>query len=284
VKNKCVINRYILISILILAFFLNLVIVFEVSLSDSKLPVTIIYKINSPYMTVNGKSLEIDPVTKATPLIVNEWGRAIIPIRSLIEVLDDVVEWNAVEKKVLIKFKNTIIELWVNSPKVRIDGLEFWIDSANHNVRPIIVNGRTMVPLRFVAENIGCKVEWFSKERIIKITFPSPLMQVENREIIRIAKGNEKLSFDVPIANPFNWRTKIKVRLISNDCPKDWSSDFCVKNTCYFKEGEIVLEKKEKTVIQISIYTTSVAKANYTLIISGEEFPEESLYISLKEE
>jgi hypothetical protein len=42
-------------------------------------------------------------------------------------------------------------------------------------VAPMIVNGRTLVPVRFVSENLGSKVDWDGKLQRITITFPSPL-------------------------------------------------------------------------------------------------------------
>jgi len=250
--------------------------------ANSDLPVTIIYKINDPYMTVNGKKFEIDPVTKAVPVIIKEWGRSVVPIRSLVETLCGSVGWDSKERKVSISFKDSFMELWIDNPKVRIDGVYLWIDDNNHNVKPLIINGRTMMPLRFVAENLGCKVMWSSESQTINITFPSPVIQLESKEIVKSVNDNETVVVNIPIANPFNFQLKIKIKLITQDCPENWSCDFCIKNACYFKEGEIVLEKKEKTTIQVSIYTVKASNANFTLKVFNNEIPEEIFYISLK--
>ena len=53
-----------------------------------------------------------------------------------------------------------------------MDGKETWIDSDNHNVKPVIQNGRTMLPLRFVAESLGCSVDWDSTTKTITIKYP----------------------------------------------------------------------------------------------------------------
>ena len=45
------------------------------------------------------------------------------------------------------------------------------VDSNNHDVKPIIVNDRTMLPLRFVAESLGCEVGWDNDTRTITITY-----------------------------------------------------------------------------------------------------------------
>ena len=46
-----------------------------------------------------------------------------------------------------------------------------WIDDNNHDVKPIIINDRTMLPLRFVAENLGYTVQWDPATRTITITY-----------------------------------------------------------------------------------------------------------------
>ena len=40
------------------------------------------------------------------------------------------------------------------------------------DVAPTIMNSRTMVPVRFVLENMGCQVEWLEAERKVVITLP----------------------------------------------------------------------------------------------------------------
>jgi hypothetical protein len=47
------------------------------------------------------------------------------------------------------------IDLWLNSRRVVIDGREATLDTA-----PILNNGRSLVPLRFVAETFGATVIW----------------------------------------------------------------------------------------------------------------------------
>ena len=57
------------------------------------------------------------------------------------------------------------IRLQINNNVAHVDGKKVLLDTP-----PVIKNGRTLVPLRFIAENLGCKVDWIadSKEIIIK--------------------------------------------------------------------------------------------------------------------
>jgi len=136
--------------------------------------ITIQLQISNPLMTVNGVSKEIDPGRGTTPVIIKEWGRTVVPIRAIVEALGGTIDWDGSTRKVTINFKNTTIELWIDNPKAKADGKETWIDSDNHNVKPVIQNGRTMLPLRFVAESLGAKVDWDTETKTITITYPEP--------------------------------------------------------------------------------------------------------------
>ncbi len=126
---------------------------------------------DNPMMTVNGVQQEIDPGRGTKPVIIPKWGRTVVPIRAIVEALGGTIEWDGTERKVTINFNGTVIELWIDKPQARVNGTTKWIDPNNHDVKPIIVNDRTMLPLRFVAENLGCKVDWNGTTRTITIIY-----------------------------------------------------------------------------------------------------------------
>ncbi len=106
------------------------------------------------------------------PIILE--GRTLLPIRYVAEALGATVEWEAIEQKVTIRFKDTVIELWIGKNLATVNGEYKLIDPANPNVKPIVVPpGRTMLPIRFIAENLGCKVDWNPDLREVKVTYPS---------------------------------------------------------------------------------------------------------------
>jgi hypothetical protein len=53
----------------------------------------------------------------------------------------------------------------IDSPNVTINSLASKID-----VAPVIVNGRTLVPARFLAETFDAQVGWDGTNRIVTIT------------------------------------------------------------------------------------------------------------------
>ncbi len=100
-------------------------------------------------------------------------GRTLLPILYVAEALVALVGWEAKEQKVIINFKGTIIELWIGKNLATVYGEWKLIDPGNPNVRPITIPpGRTMLPIRFIAENLGCKVDWDPNLKEVKITYP----------------------------------------------------------------------------------------------------------------
>ena len=94
-------------------------------------------------------------------------GRMLVPVRHISEPLGAQVGWDGKERKVTISLNGHTIEMWIDNPVGRVDGKEYRMPS---NIPPMIINNRTMVPLRFVAEALGAEVQWdfYYKKAIIK--------------------------------------------------------------------------------------------------------------------
>lgn len=113
----------------------------------------IVLQIDNPIMQVNGSSKEIDPGNGTTPVMYK--GRTVLPIRALIDELGGQLAWEDSDQKIDINLNGIKIELWINKHKAIVDGNELSLD-----VPPVIINGRTMVPLRFIGENLGLQLIW----------------------------------------------------------------------------------------------------------------------------
>jgi len=131
---------------------------------------TIILQIGNQNMSVNGTSQEIDPGRGTKPIIKN--SRTLLPIRAIIEALGGSVEWNDTDKRVTIRLGKSIIKLQIGNAMAYANGSVVPIDSTNPKVVPEIINSRTMIPLRFVAENLGASVNWNGVTQTITITYP----------------------------------------------------------------------------------------------------------------
>lgn len=148
--------------------------------------VVIIFALGHNEYFVNGELLTMD----VSPTIVQ--SRTLLPIRYAAEPLGADVDWNQEDKNVKISLEETFIDLWIGESNAQINGNVIPIDPDNANVKPLIISNRTMLPLRFVAESLGCTVQWDPKTKraaIIKIAPSSDIKEVpdvlENPESIR---------------------------------------------------------------------------------------------------
>ncbi len=124
---------------------------YSVMVAD-KLTKIFIY-IDDSYYTINNTSLKMD----TPPTIVDD--RTLVPVRAIAEALDATVSWNDKTRKVTITTDSNevTIQIGVSNKKIGLD------------VAPIIQNSRTLVPLRFVSENLGANVKWYPSERKIEL-------------------------------------------------------------------------------------------------------------------
>lgn len=88
---------------------------------------------------------------------VNRNGRLLVPVRKLFEGLGAQVEWNENTKTVTAVRDDTRIELPIGKKTAKVNGYSVSIDA-----EAVIINGRTMVPLRFISQSLGAKVRWDS--------------------------------------------------------------------------------------------------------------------------
>jgi len=122
-------------------------------------------QIDNPEITINGISKTIDE-QDSKPIIEND--RTLLPIRILIESLGGTVSWNGKEREVTINLNGHTIILIINNNTAVVDGIKMQIDP-NSKVTPIIINGRTYLPLRFIAEHLDGVVDWDNDTRTVTI-------------------------------------------------------------------------------------------------------------------
>lgn len=124
-------------------------------------PVTKTVKVN----VSGGISIEIDgrPVkTDVAPYISND--RTLLPIRAVSERLGAEVSWVSETETAVIEKDGTRIELVKDSDTALVNGSEVKLEQP-----AVIVQGRVMVPIRFIAEQLGCDVSWDETDRKVSI-------------------------------------------------------------------------------------------------------------------
>ena len=109
-------------------------------------------------VTVDGTAVDFPD---QTPIIQND--RTLVPIRFIAESLGYDVEWDSIENAAVID--DGRVKLWIGTNKAELDGELVTLDTSS-----VLVNDRTMVPLRAVAETLDCTVDWFAKTKTAQIT------------------------------------------------------------------------------------------------------------------
>lgn len=87
------------------------------------------------------------------PVVVD--GTTLVPLRAISEALGLEVTWDDPTDTVVVKKDNFYIELVIGSNKAKTPGGVKTLLQP-----PVIMNKRTMVPLRFIAEEMGLNVLW----------------------------------------------------------------------------------------------------------------------------
>ncbi|MHB8107234.1 MAG: stalk domain-containing protein [Candidatus Cryosericum sp.] len=121
--------------------------------------------IDKYWMQRDGAIVRLD----VAPIIRN--SRAFLPVRAIAEATGSSVSWDARTRKVTVKRKDRTVELWIGKNIARVNGTAKNIDADDYRVVPIIMNARTLLPLRFVAESVGLDVHWSDAARMVTITW-----------------------------------------------------------------------------------------------------------------
>jgi hypothetical protein len=97
------------------------------------------------------------------PPVIKE-GRTLIPVRAITQALGAEVSYDNETKEVTITRDDSTIILKLDSVTAVIDGEEYQLD-----VPAAAINGRTVIPLRFVSQALNSEVEYDGKNGIITI-------------------------------------------------------------------------------------------------------------------
>ena len=98
---------------------------------------------------LNGGLLNFD----VQPQIIEE--RTMVPLRAIFEALGATVEWDQATQTVTSVRDDTTIKMTIGSSTMYINGKAQELD-----VAPLIIDERTLVPVRAIAEGFGASVNW----------------------------------------------------------------------------------------------------------------------------
>ena len=121
----------------------------------------VVMQVGSKTMFVNGKTYEKD----AAPVIMND--RTLVPIRFVTESLGGTVAWNAETKEVTLVIDGKEIKMTIGKTIEK------------YGVAPVIIDSRTFVPVRFVADELGATTAWNAETKTVTITKAVTPMKTE---------------------------------------------------------------------------------------------------------
>ncbi len=129
-------------------------------------PVTVLADSKDIQVKVDDVSVQFPD---AKPYIDPSTSRTMIPIRFVSEKLGASVEWDGAKQTVTMTKEGKQISLKIGEKKATVSGKQITFDAA-----ATLQNNRTFVPLRFVSEAYGAKVDWLATERLVLITTNLP--------------------------------------------------------------------------------------------------------------
>ncbi|MNQ73617.1 hypothetical protein D3C85_883540 [compost metagenome] len=110
------------------------------------------------FLYVNGEqpALEVNPFIKD--------GSTLVPFRAISEALKAEVKWDAEERSVTVTRDGVSVKLFIDSTKALVDGKEVILE-----VPATIVEGNTVVPVRFISESLKATVKWEDETKSVVI-------------------------------------------------------------------------------------------------------------------
>ena len=135
--------------------------------------------------------------TDVSPRIIN--GRTMIPARAVSEAIDCQVQWFEPEERVDIYASGSdtmVLSLYIGSPVV----LRYSVNSAGNEVieeetiesPPVLIEERTFVPLRIIAETLGFEVQWDDRNNTVFL-YRAPWWGAGTGAVDAVLSGDELL-------------------------------------------------------------------------------------------
>lgn len=118
------------------------------------------YAEGKPYtVTYNGQPIRFD----VNPIIDN--GSTLVQFRPVFETLGLTITWDEKTKKITGTNESWKVEMQIGSKFAYVNGRGSQLE-----VAPMLKEGNTMIPLRFISEATGKRVSWDPTNRLIQIT------------------------------------------------------------------------------------------------------------------
>lgn len=162
---------------------------------------------------LDGKELALAKNTE----VANIKGNVMVPLRIVAENLKYKVEWQPKTKGIVIKNEGKTIALTVNQQQAVVNKKEVLL-----NVAPIIQNQSTIVPLRFVSEQMGLDVKWDNSNKIVHLAQPEKEVPNDTGNKPNSSNSSNSTQNKPPVVKVNHIK---KVELIQNELHVAWDGD-----------------------------------------------------------
>jgi len=115
-------------------------------------------------VTLNGAEIQFD----VPPQMID--SRTMVPLRAIFYALGAEVAWDGGTQTITATRGDVIVVMQVGNPVITVNG-----NSVTLDVPPLIIDGRTLVPARAVAESFGVDVQWNPSTRTVVLTTDAPI-------------------------------------------------------------------------------------------------------------
>jgi hypothetical protein len=123
------------------------------------LPATLTFAADDIRVILNGEQMAFE----VNPIIKN--GRTLVPMRAIFEGLGATVDWDGDTRTVTGAKGDITVKLVLGQMTATVNGEIIALDTPAE-----IVSGRTLVPLRFIAESLNAAVDWDGDTRTVTIS------------------------------------------------------------------------------------------------------------------
>ncbi|MBC7765631.1 MAG: copper amine oxidase N-terminal domain-containing protein [Hyphomonadaceae bacterium] len=120
--------------------------------------IEIAFKVGEDILHINGTQVKVE-----MPFVIE--GTTLVPLRVITEAFGASVDWNDIDKTIALTFEGVRIGLQIDNKEASVDQKAIPLLQP-----PQLVNGKTMVPLRFISESFGAAVQFDPSTSQITVT------------------------------------------------------------------------------------------------------------------
>jgi len=148
--------------------------------NEAKMVKTVIYQeeimielvIDSPVIKVTKNGVTTSVIYEIAPFVMPP-GRTMVPLRFIAETFGATVDWDPETEGIHIELPRSdgttiVIDMQLGNKIAYVNGEPYALEVAPFTVEP---QGRTVVPIRFIAEAFGAQVDWDPLLQKVTITF-----------------------------------------------------------------------------------------------------------------